>query len=211
MASTSKGTDLNWYLNSDTTHQITGELERLTTHDRYNGGDQIRAANGQGMDIDHIGDSVISTLICPLHLKNVLHVPHTHKQLIFIHYFTLDNNTFIEFHPFFFLVKDQVSKKVMLLSPCRRGLYPLYKLLPPHQKLLLVTIKPSSQRWHCCPGHPSKDIVHHVLQSNNLSCSSLESPESVCDAFLRAKAHQLCFAMSSNQFVAHLELIFSDV
>jgi hypothetical protein len=54
------------------------------------------------------------------------------------------------------------------------------------------------------------DIVHHVLQSNNLSCSSLESPESVCDAFLRAKAHQLCFAMSSNQFVAHLELIFSD-
>jgi hypothetical protein len=33
----------------------------------------------------------------------------------------------------------------------------------------------------------------------------------MCDAFLRAKAHQLPFAMSSSQSTAPLELIYSDV
>jgi hypothetical protein len=163
------------------------------------------------MDIEHIGNSVISTLIRSLHLKNILHVTRTHKQLISIHHFTLDNNTFVELHPFFFLVKDQVSKRVLLHGPCKGGLYPLYKLSPPHQKLLLATIKPSYQCWHCHLGHPSKDIVRRVLQTNNLLYSSLESPKSMCDDFLRAKAHQLPFAMSSSQSTAPLELIYSDV
>jgi hypothetical protein len=128
MASTSQGTDPNWYLDSGATDHITGELERLITHDRYNGGEHIRAANGQGMDIEHIGNLVISTSICSLHLNNILHVPRTHKQLISIHHFTLDNNIFVELNPFFFLVKDQISKRVLLHGPCKGGIYPLHKL-----------------------------------------------------------------------------------
>jgi hypothetical protein len=45
LASTSQGHDPNWYLDSGATDYITGELERLTTHDRYNGGNQIRTLN----------------------------------------------------------------------------------------------------------------------------------------------------------------------
>jgi hypothetical protein len=40
-------------------------------------------------------------------LNNALHVPSTHKSLISVHRFTLDNDTFIEFLPYFFLIKDQ--------------------------------------------------------------------------------------------------------
>jgi hypothetical protein len=57
------------------------------------------------MDIEHIGNLVISTPICSLHLNNILHVPRIHKQLISIHRFTLDNNTFVELHPFFFWLR----------------------------------------------------------------------------------------------------------
>jgi hypothetical protein len=57
MASSSTGNDPNWYLDSRATDHITGELEKLTMHDCYTSNDQIRAANGIGMDIIHIGKS----------------------------------------------------------------------------------------------------------------------------------------------------------
>jgi hypothetical protein len=211
MASTS-GTDSNWYLNSGATGHITDEMEKLTLHDRYNGNDQIRAASGVGMDITYIGNSVVPTLSCPLHLNHVLHVPQAHKHLVSIHRFTIDNRTFIELHPYFFLIKDQAKKRVLLQGPCRRGLYPLPLHLPsPTQKLILFTIKPSLQWWHCRLGHPSQDIVSRVVKNNSLSCSHLQSSESICDACLRAKAHQLPFSQSSSQSNAPLELVYSDV
>jgi hypothetical protein len=39
-------------------------------------------------------------------LNIVLHVPAATKNLISVHKFTLDNDMFIEFHPFYFLIKD---------------------------------------------------------------------------------------------------------
>jgi hypothetical protein len=58
------------------------------------------------MDITQIGSSIIPSSGCDLVLNNVLHVSSTHKNLIFVHCFTLDNDTLIEFHPYFFLIKD---------------------------------------------------------------------------------------------------------
>jgi hypothetical protein len=98
----SLGADQNWYLDSGATDHIIGELEQLTMHQQYNGNEQIRAANGAGMDIAHVGQSVIPTPTHPLHLNQVFHVPNAHKQLVSIHCFTLDNNTFIELHPYSF-------------------------------------------------------------------------------------------------------------
>jgi hypothetical protein len=158
MGSTS-GNDPNWYLDSSATDHITSDLERFTMHERYNGGDQIRTANGAGMDIFNISHSVLLTPTRLLHLHQVLHVPHSYKQLVSIHWFNLDNHTFIELHPFFFLIKDQATRKVLLRGPCRGGLYPLTPLSPPTQKLLVSAIKPSSQRWHLQLGHPARDIV----------------------------------------------------
>jgi hypothetical protein len=61
MASTSTTTDPNWYLDSGATYHITGELEKLTTHEAYNGHDQIRAVNGACMNIIHVGKTVLPT------------------------------------------------------------------------------------------------------------------------------------------------------
>jgi hypothetical protein len=57
------------------------------------------------MDISHIGDSILRTPHGSFDLKNIL-VPDATKNLLSIHRFTLDNHVFIEFHPFFFLIKS---------------------------------------------------------------------------------------------------------
>jgi hypothetical protein len=175
MAST--GNDPNWYLDSGATNHITGELERLTMHERYTGNDQIRAANGVGMDISHVGKSILPNPSRPLYLNNILHVPHAHKQLMSI-------------HPFFFLIRDQATRKVHLHGPCRGGIYPLPQHLPsPTQHLILSAIKPSPEWWHRRLGHPTRDIVSCIIRTNKLSCSPSDSIELVCDACLRGKAH----------------------
>jgi hypothetical protein len=103
---------------------ITGDLDKLTMHDTYLSNDQIHATNGSGMDITRIGNSIIPTSSHNLVLNNVLHVPSTHKNLISVHRFTLDNDIFIEFHPYFFLIKDRKMRKVLLHDPCKGVLYP---------------------------------------------------------------------------------------
>jgi hypothetical protein len=120
----STSTDNNWYTDSRVTYHITGELDKLMMHDVYCSNDQIHMANGLGVDITRIGKSIIPTPTHNLTLNNVLHVPSAHKILISIHHFTLDNDTFIEFHPFFFLIKDRKMKNVLLHGWCKGGLYP---------------------------------------------------------------------------------------
>jgi hypothetical protein len=212
MASTSTGNDPNWYLDSGAMDHITGELERPTMHERYTDNDHIRAANGAGMNITHVGKSILPNPSRPLYLNNILHVSHAHKQLVSIHRFNLDNHTYIELHPFYFLIKDQATRKVLLRGPCRGDLYPLPKhLLSPTQHLILSTIKPSLEWRHCHLGHPACDIISCIIRTNKLSCSPSDSIESVCDACLCGKAHQLPYPKSTSRSSAPLILIFSVV
>jgi hypothetical protein len=76
------------------------------------------------------------------------------------------------------------------------------------QKLILSTIKPSTDRWHLHLGHLARDIVLRVIHDNNLSCSVLGSKEYVCDACLHGKAHQLPYPVSSSHSSTPLDLIF---
>jgi hypothetical protein len=113
-ASTMHSTDPNWYLHSGTTNHITGEMDKLTMHHSYHGHDQVRTANDTGMPNNRVGTSIIPTPSCDLHLTNVLHVPRTHKHLIFVHHFNHDNHAYIELHPYFFLIEDQVMRRTLL-------------------------------------------------------------------------------------------------
>jgi hypothetical protein len=87
--------------------------------------------------------------------------------------------------------------------------------LPPltskFRKLIYNAIRFSIDHWHNPLGHPAHDIVLRVIQDNNLPCSILESISSVCVPFLRAKARQLPYQLSSSRAVAPLELIHFDV
>jgi hypothetical protein len=183
-------------------------------HDPYYGNGQVHTANGSSMNITHIGNSVIPTPPphCDLIINNVLHVSSSHKNLISVHHFTLDNDTFIEFHLFFFLIMDQKVRKVLLHGMCKGGLYPLPPSTSKFWKLVFSAIKISIDRWHNCLCHPSCDIVSRVIAKNNLPCASSDrSSASLCGACTCAKAHQLRYSISSSHSSAPLELVFSDV
>jgi hypothetical protein len=72
-------------------------------------------------------------------------------------------------------------------------------------------VKPSFARWHHRLGHPSSSIVHKVVSLNNLPSSKDQTTEIVCDAYQKAKSHQLPYPISSSESSAPLQLIHSDV
>lgn len=206
-ASTSYNVDTNWYTDSGSTDHITSELAKLATREKYNGGDQIHTANGSGMTIHHVGHSTIASPSHTFQLRNILHVPSAAKNLVSVHRFTSDNDVFIEFHPSFFLIKDKATKKILHKGPCRRGLYPL----PASSKQAFASSRESVTRWHERLGHPSSQVVKHVISHNNLSCVPESNKAHVCDACQQAKAHQLPYPESVSRSCAPLDLIFSDV
>lgn len=70
--------------------------------------------SGSGMEIKHVGYSSVPTNSRKLHLKNILHVPHATKNLVSMHKLARDNFAFLEFHPDYFLIKDQATKNTIL-------------------------------------------------------------------------------------------------
>lgn len=218
----SYGIDTNWYTDTGATDHITSELDKLAVREKYTAGDQIHTASGAGMDIHHIGHTVVRAPSRNLYLNNVLHVPKANKNLVSVHRLASDNQAFLEFHPNFFLIKDQVTKRVLLKGRCEGGLYPLSPnprtVGPPGPGGLTVrprqifgAIKPSSSRWHNRLGHPAFSIVQQVVSLNNLPCSLEFNKEAVCDACQQAKSHQLPYPKSSSVSKSPLELVFSDV
>jgi hypothetical protein len=203
------GVDSNWVIDTGATNHTTRQLNKLQIHEPYNGRDQVHNASGQGMDIANIGHSVLQTPQCSLTLKNILHVPDATMSLLSAHKITLDNNAYIEIHPFFFLIKDKATQQTMFRGSCEGGLYPLVPVsMGSSSKHALVTVKPSSSMWHRRLGHLSSFIVQQVLRKNNLSYTPEINPY-ICDPCQQAKSHQLPYPTSVS--TVPLEQVFSDV
>jgi hypothetical protein len=105
------------------------------------------------------------------------------------------------------LIKDQATRKTILESECRGGLYPL----PESNKEALSAVKPSATLWHSRLGHLAFPIIQRVISENKLPCSSESRKESVCDAYQQAKSHQISYPTSSSVSRVPLELVHSDV
>jgi hypothetical protein len=90
----------------------------------YNGTDQIRVGNGQGLHISNSGHGLLPTPSRNLHLFSLFHVPQIKKNLISVNQFTRDNLVFIRFHPTFFCVKDLRTCQLLLQGPSKLDLYP---------------------------------------------------------------------------------------
>jgi hypothetical protein len=116
--------DSSWYLDTGATDHVTRELEKLAMREKYKGKEKIHGADGAGMRISHISHSVINTPDYKFILKDVLHVPKAHKNLVFVYRLTKYNSIFLEIHPGFFLIKDQASRRILLSGCSHCGLYP---------------------------------------------------------------------------------------
>jgi hypothetical protein len=177
--------DPSWYADTAATDHLTNNLDKITMKEQYRGKDHVQAANGTGMRITHIGQSIIPTSSHPLHLKNILHVPSVTRNLLSVKKFTSDNNVFFEFHPWYFLVKDRDSREVLLRGGCRGG---LYNLDVSSVKQVFSSVKVSRAQWHSRLGHPATPIVQHILHRHELP-SVLANKNLVCDACQQGKSH----------------------
>jgi hypothetical protein len=113
----------HWIMDPRTTDHLTNELARLQAYERYGGKDQVQVANGAGLSISHIGQSLLAG--SSLHLKNILHVPDARLSLLSVYRLVCDNHVFVEFHRDFFCVKDITTRRVLLLGRSEGGLYPI--------------------------------------------------------------------------------------
>lgn len=179
--------DHNWYASTGAKDHLTSNLDRLTTHERYKGTDHVQVANGVGLSISHIGQSTISGSYHPLVLNNIRHVPRISKNLLSVNRFSHDNDTFFEFHPDFFSVKDMAMKKTLLHDRCKGGLYPLVDAHPPRRSFAYV--KYSSSLWHKRLVQPAHLVVQHIINTTQVPCF-LNKNVTMCDACQRAKINQ---------------------
>jgi hypothetical protein len=128
-ADTTQSSDASWYVDTVPTDHIIGELGKLVIYVHYNGIDHIRTASGAGMNIHHIGFSSIHTLGRNLHLHNILHVPQTLKNLVFVDRLTINNNAFIEFHPNFSWLRIKQRNMCSFMAHVNVGSTPCRPLL----------------------------------------------------------------------------------
>jgi histone deacetylase 1/2 len=201
-------------MDSGATDHITGELEKLSFRDKYHGGQQVHAANGQGMEISHIGHSTLhSPSSSKIHLNNVLHVPHANKSLVSMNRLARDNHVFLEFHPDHFSIKEQVTKKTLLRGRSEGGLYPIKSssFRSSGNKHVLSVTKPSLSLWHNRLGHAASPVVQQILSHHKISFFRDENNKHVCDACQKGKIHQLPYPRSTSVSTRALELVFSYV
>jgi hypothetical protein len=119
--------DYNWCPDSSVTHHLIFDLANLNVKaEKYFGTYQIKIGNGTGLSIQHTRTTHLSTPNFNFHLLDVLHVPNICKNLISIQKFTQDTNTFFEFHPSHFLLKDRAMEKLLLHDPSNHVLYLIF-------------------------------------------------------------------------------------
>lgn len=59
-------------------------------------------------------------------LYDILHTPQATASLLFVHKLCSDNDVFVEFHTYYFFIKDKHLKKVLLQGPIDKGFYKVY-------------------------------------------------------------------------------------
>ena len=139
-----------WYPDTATNYHITPDLANLSIAHDYNGHDQLHVSNGQRLQITHTGITSLPSSSSSLSLKNVLCVPQIVKNLLLVQKFATDNSCFFEFWPSYFLVKDQVSTKILLQGPSEDGVY----TFRPNVKQAFTVEAPTMDEWHAALGHP---------------------------------------------------------
>ncbi|GAA0184516.1 hypothetical protein LIER_31804 [Lithospermum erythrorhizon] len=161
-------------------NHVTSDLQNLTMHNNYSGNDHITVGNDQSLDIDHIGKSHLPISNSKsLGLRNVLHVPQIKKNHISVSQFTFDNNVYLEFHYFYYFVKDHQSL-ILLKGSIEQCLYKLEtsssssnssqssSSINKATSFAMVGERTFAAVWHNRLGHPASTIVDSVLASNNV-------------------------------------------
>ena len=204
-----------WLVDSGANTHITNDLENLTLQQPYQGDETVAVGNGSRLGISHTGSSSFLSSNQFLHLKNILHCSDAKTNLLSINKFCRDNDFHFKLIDTYFLIKDNLIGRILLQGANEDGLYPLRLQHFTRNKVRAFTarigIKVSSSVWHNYLGHPSHQILQHLLHNYYLLVSSVKSNQSICVSCQLGNSKKLPFAESSRVTIVSLELIHSDV
>ena len=113
--------DPSWYVDSGASTHVTHDMKSLSQISEYGGHDSLIVGDGSGLKITHTGKVVFPTHIRPITLRDVLYVPAIKKNLLSVAKLITDN----EFVNSACVIKDKVTRKLLLQGELRDGLYQL--------------------------------------------------------------------------------------
>lgn len=126
--------------------------------------DSIHVGDGKALPNFHIGSSKVSSPHKNFTFSNILHVPIIKKNLLSVKKFCLENNVVFEFHSFFFVLMDEITKTSILTSPSKHVLFSIFlpqlKVIP---KIAFLAIRASSSVWHQRIGHPHQRVFNSIV------------------------------------------------
>ena len=177
--------DYQWYHDTGCNHHVTNELENLNVHvDAYDGPNQIKVGNGQGLRILRTGTA---TLPSSNHNSSFIFTSCSSNREIL---YPLINLLVTMVYLLNFFVKDLRSRKLLLQGLSRNGLYPWPPSHPSFNKPIAnIGEKFPMDDWHRQLGHPAPPIVRRVLCSDKLLVSSSSSQASICSSCQQGKSH----------------------
>jgi len=136
--STPPGSSQVWLTDSGAPNYMTTYLNNLTLASPYPTADIIQTANGEGLTVSHVGQSIInssmsslkldSVLLVPqlTQLDSVLLVPQLTQNLLLVHRLCLDNNCWLIFYAFCFWIQDKATRRILYRGLCSNSLYPIH-------------------------------------------------------------------------------------
>ncbi|WZZ66822.1 hypothetical protein YC2023_078192 [Brassica napus] len=201
-----------WVLDSGATHHITSDLNNLSLHQPYTGGEEVLIGDGSGLQITHTGSVSLPTNLKPLSLKNILLVPNIHKNLLSVYKLCNNNKVSVEFFPSHFQVKDLNLGARLLQGRTNKELYEWPAVQsPPSSFYATPTTKTTLNDWHSRLGHPSISTLKTILSKFSLPISASVSNNFSCLDCLSDKSQKLSFAQTSISSTRPLEYLFTDL
>ncbi|CAA7014904.1 unnamed protein product [Microthlaspi erraticum] len=202
----------NWLLDSVASHHLTSDLNNLSLHQLYNGGEEVTIANGSRLPISHTGSAFLPTQSHFLTLKNVLYVPNLYKNLISVYRLCNANQVSVEFFPVHFQVKDLRTGARLLQGQTKDELYE-WPMSTKNTISLFAspTPKTASHTWNSRLGHPSPSVLKTIVSQFALPFSDSSNNHSSCSHYLINKSHKLPFYSNTISSTKPLQYIYSDV
>ncbi|CAA7041169.1 unnamed protein product [Microthlaspi erraticum] len=202
----------NWVLDTGATHHLTTDLNNLSLHQPYNGGEEVTIADGTSLSISHTGSTLLSTPSRPLTLNDILYVPNVQKNLISMYRLCNTNNVSVEFFPAHFQVKDLSTGARLLQGRTKDELYE-WPVSPSNVVSLFASPSPktSFSFWHSRLGHPSLAVLQSVVSQFSLPVQNSTPKQLPCSHCLINKSHKLPFHSNTITSKHPLDYIYTDV
>jgi hypothetical protein len=115
----------SWYLDNGANHHITSALEKFSLLQPYQVDENVIMGNEGGLHIANTSSSLVSISNSKFQLQNILHCPHASSNLLLIQKFCDDNHCFFILTATCFIIKDWLTKEILLQGPSEASLYPI--------------------------------------------------------------------------------------